>query len=175
IAERRSTLAPARPRLGDRFDDRLAEALRDRVRVCVIGDAVHATSPSAGHGASLALEDAMMLGRCLRDAGFEPERAFAMPKRRARVESVVKQPRRNGAPKAPANAFAAGIRDLLLPVFVPLGTSAQHTLYARRRGGRGLISALRARSADWKPRAARRGARRASLGSASAGRARRGG
>ena len=36
-------------------------------RVCLIGDAAHATTPSAGQGASLALEDAMVLAQCLRD------------------------------------------------------------------------------------------------------------
>ena len=45
-----------------------------RGRVVAIGDAVHATSPSAGQGASLALEDAITLARCLRDL---PDRAEA--------------------------------------------------------------------------------------------------
>jgi 2-polyprenyl-6-methoxyphenol hydroxylase-like FAD-dependent oxidoreductase len=35
--------------------------------VALIGDAVHATSPSAGQGASMAIEDAVTLARCLRD------------------------------------------------------------------------------------------------------------
>lgn len=111
-------------------------------RVCVIGDAAHATSPAAGQGASLAMEDAMMLARCLRDAAFEPERAFAMLEtaRRARVEAVVAQSRRNGAPKAPSSALAAWARDLVLPFFLRLGTSAQRRLYEYR--------------IDWEPAAA---------------------
>ncbi|MGB3327617.1 MAG: FAD-dependent monooxygenase, partial [Thermomicrobiales bacterium] len=40
-----------------------------RGRVVGAGDAMHATSPSAGQGASLALEDAISLARCLRDHG----------------------------------------------------------------------------------------------------------
>ena len=41
-----------------------------RKRTLLIGDAAHATSPHAGQGASLALEDAMRLGR-LMQAGQE--------------------------------------------------------------------------------------------------------
>src|SRR5690606_490692 len=36
-------------------------------RVCLMGDAAHAMSPSAGQGASLAFEDALVLARSLRD------------------------------------------------------------------------------------------------------------
>ena len=35
--------------------------------VVLIGDAAHAISPSSGQGASMALEDAMVLAKCLRD------------------------------------------------------------------------------------------------------------
>ncbi len=44
--------------------------------VCLIGDAAHATLPSAGQGASMALEDAIVLAKCLRDLP-DAERAFA--------------------------------------------------------------------------------------------------
>jgi 2-polyprenyl-6-methoxyphenol hydroxylase-like FAD-dependent oxidoreductase len=33
----------------------------------VIGDAAHATSPSSGQGASMAIEDAVVLAKCVRD------------------------------------------------------------------------------------------------------------
>lgn len=103
-------------------------------RVCVIGDAAHATSPSAGQGASLAMEDAMMLARCLRDAGMDPERAFRdlEAARRARVERVVERSRRYGSPKTPSSALAAWARDRLLPLFLKMGASEQRELYAYR-------------------------------------------
>ena len=54
-----------------------------RERMLVVGDAAHAPSPSSGQGASLAIEDAVVLAACLRDlpdaaaafARFEAARA----------------------------------------------------------------------------------------------------
>jgi 2-polyprenyl-6-methoxyphenol hydroxylase-like FAD-dependent oxidoreductase len=56
----------------------------------VIGDAAHATSPATTQGASLAIEDAVTLARCLRDI---PRQADALATyehlRRPRVERIV--------------------------------------------------------------------------------------
>jgi FAD-dependent urate hydroxylase len=102
-------------------------------RVCLLGDAAHAMSPSAGQGASLAMEDAMVLAQCLRDVAT-PAEAFATfeKARRPRVDSLFRQARRNGSGKAPGSAFSAGVRDLLLPFFLRLGASAQSKTYAYR-------------------------------------------
>jgi 2-polyprenyl-6-methoxyphenol hydroxylase-like FAD-dependent oxidoreductase len=59
-------------------------------RMLVIGDACHAVSPSAGQGVSMAIEDAVVLGKCLRDitdigAAFRRYEEI----RRERVERVV--------------------------------------------------------------------------------------
>jgi len=87
-------------------------------RMVLIGDAVHATSPSSGQGASLAIEDAVVLAKCLRDIP-ETGAAFAAFKRlrQERVERVVRHGKRSGDGKAqgPVGAF---IRDLILPVFL---------------------------------------------------------
>ncbi|WP_116199416.1 FAD-dependent oxidoreductase [Amycolatopsis circi] len=73
-----------------------------RGRIGLIGDAAHATSPAAGQGASMAIEDAVTLARCLRDV---PDPAAALTTfealRRERVEAVVAQGKRNGDAKAP--------------------------------------------------------------------------
>ncbi|WP_066373041.1 FAD-dependent oxidoreductase [Herbidospora mongoliensis] len=84
-------------------------------RMVIVGDAAHATSPSSGQGASMAIEDAVVLARCLRDR--EAPEAFAVYERlrRGRVERVVAQGKRNGDGKAPG-PFGAFVRDLFLPV-----------------------------------------------------------
>ncbi|MGH3858417.1 FAD-dependent oxidoreductase [Actinokineospora sp.] len=71
-----------------------------RGRMLIIGDAAHATSPSAGQGASMALEDAVELARCLRDLP-DHTRAFTAYEgfRRERVERIVATGKRNGSQK----------------------------------------------------------------------------
>jgi 2-polyprenyl-6-methoxyphenol hydroxylase-like FAD-dependent oxidoreductase len=71
-----------------------------RDRMVIIGDAAHATAPSAGQGASMALEDAVALALALRDHGSVPA-AFAAYEhgRRERVERVVEHGRRSGEGK----------------------------------------------------------------------------
>lgn len=100
-------------------------------RVCLIGDAAHATTPSGGQGASMALEDAMVVARCLRDSP-DPASAFAAfeSARRARVEAVVRQSRRSGSGKAVAGPVGEWCRDRLLPFFLRMGAKAQEQAYA---------------------------------------------
>jgi 2-polyprenyl-6-methoxyphenol hydroxylase-like FAD-dependent oxidoreductase len=83
----------------------------------IIGDAAHATAPSAGQGASMALEDAVILVKCLRDCP-DPPSAFATfdALRRERVEKIVKHGNRSSSSKA-AGPVARVVRDLMLPVF----------------------------------------------------------
>jgi 2-polyprenyl-6-methoxyphenol hydroxylase-like FAD-dependent oxidoreductase len=92
--------------------------------VCLIGDAAHAAPPHLGQGASTALEDALVLAKCLRDVR-DTEQAFAAFEglRRERVERIVAQARRNGQQKAITNPIGAFIRDLLLPLFIRLSGS----------------------------------------------------
>ncbi len=56
----------------------------------LVGDAAHAASPAAGQGASMALEDSVVLAMCLRDLP-DPPSAFAAYERlrRERVEKLV--------------------------------------------------------------------------------------
>ena len=97
-----------------------------RERVLLIGDAAHAISPHAGQGASLALEDAMLLAKLLRDGGAGPDELFARftAARRRRVERIIAEARRRGDGKRTLSPRAAWIRDRVL------------SLFARVRGGR---------------------------------------
>lgn len=85
-----------------------------RGRVVLVGDAAHAVSTSSGQGASMALESAVTLARCLRD-GSSPEAAFTAYQalRRDRVRRVWELGKRGAGSKA-AGAFGRFRRDLLL-------------------------------------------------------------
>ncbi|MGH3390085.1 MAG: FAD-dependent oxidoreductase [Actinomadura sp.] len=90
-----------------------------RGRMALIGDAAHATSPSSGQGASLAIESAVQLARCLRDLPHEQAFAAYERLRRARVEKIIAMAARTNSDKA-AGPFARVLRDLLLPVAMKL-------------------------------------------------------
>ena len=61
----------------------------------IIGDAAHAASPSSGQGASLAIEDSVVLAQCLRDFP-DPTAAFAAFEQLAAPGSSASSPGRRG-------------------------------------------------------------------------------
>ena len=68
-----------------------------RGRVTLLGDAAHPMTPNLGQGACQALEDAVVLARCLRDAVGPPEGLRAYEARRIpRTTALVEQSRRIG-------------------------------------------------------------------------------
>jgi FAD-dependent urate hydroxylase len=86
-----------------------------RGRMVVLGDAAHAPSPTSGQGASLSIEDAVVLARCLRDRP-DPQSAFAAfeAARRPRVERIIKWAARINNSKA-AGPVGRVIRDAMMP------------------------------------------------------------
>src|SRR6476469_3767036 len=102
-----------------------------RKRSLLIGDAAHATSPHAGQGASLALEDAMRLSRLMQDGqelgltfqNFEIER-------RPRAEKIVALARRNGNSKREFRPTGAWIRDRMLKLLLPVTAKGMNWMYA---------------------------------------------
>ena len=127
------------PRLLDAAENIVVTATLDvaslptwsRQRTLLIGDAAHATSPHAGQGASLALEDAMRLGR-LMQKGDELGATFAAfeAERRPRTERVVALARRNGNSKREFSATGAWVRDWMLKLLLPVTAKGMDWMYA---------------------------------------------
>jgi len=107
--------------------DMLTQTEWYRGRAVVIGDAIHAVSPNAGQGASLALEDAMELAKCLRDIE-DVELAFSkfQALRKERVERIVQYSRSIGKRKHVTNTIQVFFRDLMLPHFIKMENKRSH-------------------------------------------------
>ncbi|HET6532585.1 MAG TPA: FAD-dependent monooxygenase [Actinoplanes sp.] len=88
-------------------------------RAVLIGDAAHAVAPSSGQGASMAIEDAVTLGRCLTGADVPAALADYESRRRARVEKVVAFGHRSSSGKT-AGPVGAWIRDRTTPLVMRL-------------------------------------------------------
>jgi 2-polyprenyl-6-methoxyphenol hydroxylase-like FAD-dependent oxidoreductase len=91
-----------------------------RSRMIVIGDAAHAPSPTSGQGASLSVEDAIVLAKCLRDLPT-PQAAFAAfeAARRPRVEKIIKWAARINNSKV-AGPFGRVVRDAMMPAIMKM-------------------------------------------------------
>ncbi len=104
-----------------------------RGRTVLVGDAAHATSPAAGQGSSLAMEDAVVLARCLRDLPVGEALPVFESLRRERAERVVAQGFRTSSAKSPP-AVGRIVRDVVMP------------LVLRRRDPQAW---MRAHTVDW--------------------------
>ncbi len=104
-------------------------------RVCLIGDAAHGISPHLGQGASLALEDTLVLSHCL---GTEKtiESAFRQfqDQRRPRVEKTIKTAQKVGNTKSKINPVAAWFRDRLIGFFIKKQIQQLDWLYGWKLG-----------------------------------------
>jgi FAD-dependent urate hydroxylase len=96
-----------------------------RGRMVVIGDAAHAPTPTSGQGASLAIEDAVVVAKCLRDLP-DPQQAFARFEalRRPRVERIIKVAARINSNKT-ARPLTRVVRDAVLPVILRITTNSK--------------------------------------------------
>ena len=89
-----------------------------RGRMVLVGDAVHAPSNSTGQGASLAMESAIQLARCLRDLPDVSSAFTAYERlRRPRVEKIAARGARISHAKAPG-PVAQRMMGLLLPLML---------------------------------------------------------
>ncbi len=71
-----------------------------RGRMVLVGDSAHAPSSSSGQGASLSIESAVQLARCLRDLPHDQAFAAYERLRRPRVEKVIAATARKNSAKA---------------------------------------------------------------------------
>lgn len=96
-----------------------------RGRIIIMGDAAHAPSPTSGQGASLSIEDGVVLAKCLRDLP-SVEAAFTAFEsiRRPRVERIVKAAARINNSKA-AGPLARVLRDAMLPAILRMAANSK--------------------------------------------------
>jgi 2-polyprenyl-6-methoxyphenol hydroxylase-like FAD-dependent oxidoreductase len=101
-----------------------------RGRTLLIGDAAHATSPHAGQGASIALEDASRLV-CALHGEHETSIAFQNfeRERRPRAERIVALARKNGNQKREFSPTGAWIRDRMIKVMMPFSARSWDWIY----------------------------------------------
>ncbi len=104
-----------------------------RGRMVLVGDAVHAPSNSTGQGASLAIESAIQLARCLRDLP-DPTSAFAAYERlrRNRVETITARGARINHAKTPG-AVARRLMPLLMPIMLRTVMNPEKTMGPEQR------------------------------------------
>ena len=105
-------------------------------RVVLLGDAAHPAPPSAGQGAGMALEDAVMLAACLRRAGPGHERAGLreyVSRREARTTRMLESSRvnlRNSQTSDPVQVLARNGYYRGLERLSPAGPPMQEWLLA---------------------------------------------
>jgi FAD-dependent urate hydroxylase len=101
-------------------------------RMIVIGDAAHAPTPTSGQGASLSIEDAVVLAQCLRDLPG-PQQAFTrfQALRRPRAERIIKQAARVNSSKT-ATPPTRMLRDAAFPLIMKMAANSKQATAAYR-------------------------------------------
>ena len=90
-----------------------------RGRVALIGDAAHALTPNMGQGAGMAMEDALVLSRCLASEDVNVALRGYESLRRARVEWVRSRSRQIGRVGQWSNPIACWVRGALMKMVPP--------------------------------------------------------
>ncbi len=104
-------------------------------RVCLIGDAAHGISPHVGQGASLALEDTLVLSHYLeKEKNFSAAFQNFQDERKPRVEKVIKTAQKVGNTKSKTNPIAAWFRDRLIGFFIKQQIKQLDWLYGWKLG-----------------------------------------
>ena len=89
-------------------------------RVTLLGDAAHPMTPNLGQGACQAIEDAVVLARCLGERGASAESLRSYERLRSeRVAMVVRRSRRVGMVGQVKNPAICWLRDRALAMIPP--------------------------------------------------------
>ena len=98
--------------------------------ICLVGDSAHATTPHAGQGASMAMESAVTLAKCLRDIPNTQD-AFAIYQqlRKNRVEKMIAMARSSGEMFTATNPIRKIIRNTMLSFMIKHSTKKFDDLY----------------------------------------------
>lgn len=99
-------------------------------RVCLIGDAAHAPSSKADQDASMALEDAIIIAKCLRDIP-DPPQAFVTFEslRKPRVDALFRKTRKSAGNRKPRTVVGRVTRDLFLPINLKIANQTTRRMY----------------------------------------------
>lgn len=102
-----------------------------RGRAILIGDAAHAVTPNSGQGASLALEDALMLAKLLKKASkgatVDHSAVFSLfeRERKPRCEAIIAEGRKQGSNKAQVHWIVSKIRNFFIRLVFKLGGASK--------------------------------------------------
>ena len=99
-------------------------------RVCLVGDSAHATTPHAGQGASMAMESAITLAKCIRDIP-DIQEAFTKYQqlRKDRVEKMIAIARRSGSMFTTSNPASKWIRNTILSTIMKQWSTKMDDVY----------------------------------------------
>ncbi len=101
--------------------------------VTLLGDAAHPTLPTLGQGACMALEDALVITKCLL-ANSDPIAAFQQyeSQRFARTKAIVEQSLRSGRMGQLENRVAVRLREVLMKLMKRVIHNSFKSLHAYR-------------------------------------------
>lgn len=91
-----------------------------RGRATLLGDSAHAMTPNMGQGGCQAIEDGLVLGRCLRDSSsIEAGLRTYQTQRLARANKVLMLSRRIGQAMTQSNPVVCALRNFVLGITPP--------------------------------------------------------
>lgn len=113
--------------------DRVPTQPWGKQNITLVGDAAHPTLPTMGQGACMALEDALVITKCLR-AHSDPAVAFKEyeSKRFPRAKSIVEQSLRSGRMGELVNPVAVALRNTFMKLMGPAIKNSFKSLHAYR-------------------------------------------